>query len=211
MDNEIKDKLAKVKELVNRGATEGERAAAKKALEKLLKKYNLREDALNEIHLREYIFTYKNNLEVDLLGLLVQYFKYNNLFVDAYRTNQKVKNDKVVACKNIVIKCTYLQYVVLESSYEYFRRHMNKQYKLHCLPLINKCRKDKTKRKRRKELSDIFFSKYVIASNLVEKKYILTIDTSDLSKKEYNDNLMMSKVEGGNYKTQMHTSHSLTN
>ena len=38
MEIYIKDKIAKIYELVNRGATEGERAAAKNLLDKLMKK-----------------------------------------------------------------------------------------------------------------------------------------------------------------------------
>lgn len=41
MNQELKNKIAKIYELVNRGATDGERQAAKNQLDKLMKKYNL--------------------------------------------------------------------------------------------------------------------------------------------------------------------------
>lgn len=88
---------------------------------------------------------------------------------------------------------------------------MARQYKMHCLPEINKCRKDKTKKKRREQLSNIFFSNYVIASKLVNVEKIKKVDLSKLSDKEYSDWQKLNKVEGGNYKTQMHSSHQLTN
>ena len=41
MTNENKDKIAKIYQLVKRGATDGEKQAAEIALNKLLKKFNL--------------------------------------------------------------------------------------------------------------------------------------------------------------------------
>ena len=58
MTNETKDKIAKIYELVKRGATEGEKQAAEIALNKLLKKFNLTDEFLETINLREYEFKY---------------------------------------------------------------------------------------------------------------------------------------------------------
>jgi hypothetical protein len=46
MTNEIRAKIAKVYELVNNGATEGERAAAKAAMDRFIDKYKLTPDQL---------------------------------------------------------------------------------------------------------------------------------------------------------------------
>lgn len=211
MEQSLKDKIAKVYELVNRGATEGERAAAKVALDKLMCRYNISEEALSTIDVKTYRFKYSTRLDCHLLIALVEYFYDSSLLKNCYRSSLKKVGDKVLACRDLTINCNYLQFVVLYSSYEYFKRHMAKQYKIHCLPEINKCRKDKTKKKRRESLSQIFFSKYLIASNLVDKTKLEKVDLSKVSNKEYSDWCKLNKVEGGSYKTQVHSSNQLTN
>ena len=120
MTQEIKDKLAKVYELVNRGATEGERAAAKQALDKLMKKYNLSDEALTSIHLTKYQFKYSSNIE---FRILVQIFKMHTTYVHSHITrgvkclyNQLTYLDYVTAivCMNITegtVKCNGISLV----------------------------------------------------------------------------------------------------
>ena len=74
MTNENKDKITKIYELVKRGATEGEKQAAEIALNKLLKKFNLTDEFLATIHLREYEFKYATQLDLDLFQQLHLYF-----------------------------------------------------------------------------------------------------------------------------------------
>ena len=63
MTNENKDKIAKIYELVKRGATEGEKQAAELALNKLLKKYNLTDEFLETKRLLLKIAGHKDLME----------------------------------------------------------------------------------------------------------------------------------------------------
>ena len=54
MEQSIKEKITKIYELVNHGATEGERAAAKKALDRMMSKYSLDLNELDTIKEKEY-------------------------------------------------------------------------------------------------------------------------------------------------------------
>lgn len=73
MNNVIKDKISKVLELTNRGV-EGEKEAAKIALERLMKKYNVSDEELEKIHLKRYVFKYKTQLDINLFVQLISFF-----------------------------------------------------------------------------------------------------------------------------------------
>ena len=148
MTDEIKNKIAKVYELVKRGE-QGERQAAEKALDRLLKKYNLSAGEVAKIHLKMYKFKYTSDLDKMLLCQLLTYF-----FEGKYKKYTLYTGD----VREIGIEMEYLDYVQVECTYEYFKRHMNQQWREFALPLVKKKRTTKTKNKRRKELQDVFLA-----------------------------------------------------
>jgi hypothetical protein len=193
MNQEIKDKLAKIYELVNRGATEGERAAAKTALDKLMKKYNLSDEVLSSIHLNKYQFKYASNIEFKLLA---QIFKLHTTY-DISRITRGVK------C--LYNQLTYIEYVTANCMYEYYRRHAKVQWNKFCKPELAKCRKAKTKAIRRSELQEVFISNYIIASKLYQEQQLIEVDNSKLRKKQLVDGYHLRNVEGGVYNQQLHS------
>lgn len=201
MNDQIKDRIAKIYELVKRGATEGEKGAAKEALDRLMSKYNLSEDELEGIDKKPYSFKYSTKLELMLFSQLTGFFLDESLLDDAYRTSYDAKS--LSRCKHVVINLTYLDYVTLESSYEYFRRHMRAQWNKTCAPIIKRCRLSSTRKRKRQELQPVFFKRYIIASELVDKSDLMPIDLSNMSKAEAERLLAVRGVEGGRYNKQM--------
>ena len=67
MDNDIKIRLAKLKELAERGATEGERNAARKGMQRIIDKYNLTDINIDWDGLFKYRFKYKSKIEMYLI------------------------------------------------------------------------------------------------------------------------------------------------
>ncbi len=193
IDESLKDKIAKIYELVNRGGTDGEKAAAKKALDKILAKHNLDESFLNGIYLKPYTFKYATELETLLLALILTDFTTDG-FKNAVRTPWK---------KSITSKLLYSDFITAECMYQYFRRHMKKQWKIICLKELKKCRKSKTRNKRRTELQNSFFMHYIVKSNLVKEENLQKVDVKP--GKEMEDYLLLQKVEGGSYKKQVHS------
>lgn len=197
MNTEIKDKIAKVLELANRGI-EGEKDAAKLALDRLMKKYNLSDEDLAKIKLKRYFFKYKTNLDMMLFHQILSYF-----FVG--------KNFRIVrytgGTKQLATELEYLDWVTVDSAYEYFRRHAAEQFKKFCLPHIKRCRTTKTKNAKRAELQEAFFSKYVIASKIYHPEHIKNIDWSEMSNKEIEASnkraSILGDVVGGQYHTQV--------
>ncbi len=190
---EINDKLAKIYRLVQKGATEGERAAAKKALDRIMQKYNLDEKVLNDLDFKEYVFKYSKKIELRLLERIMFIMVPGSIDQSAIRTWSK----------EIVSKLQYLDWITIECAYEYFRRHMLKQWRKIVIPELKKCRKTKTRNKRRKKLATLFFGQYVIASKLYKEEEITKIDLSELSEKEISDRMKLQGVEGGNCNKQV--------
>lgn len=196
MKNENREKIAKIYELVQRGATDGEKKAAEIALNKLIKKFNISDEYLEKIKLKKYEFKYSTILDLKLFMQLHSYFFKGKDFKAERRT---------IGTKSIICSFEYLDYIVIMTAYEYFKRHMNKEFKKVCVPLINKCRSTKTKNKRRQELQGKFFSRYVIKSKIYHQEELTSLDYSKLSKKEIEDIERLMKIEGGNYHTQLNT------
>lgn len=197
MNTEIKDKIAKVLELANRGI-EGEKDAAKNALDRLMKKYNLSDEDLAKIKLTKYLFKYKTNLDMMMFQQILKYFFVGKNFrVVRYTSGQK----------SLAVELEYLDWVTIDSAYEYFRRHAADQFKQFCLPHIKRCRTTKTKNAKRDELQTAFFSKYVIASNIYHPEQIEQIDHSEMSNKEreisHKRAQILGDVQGGQFHTQV--------
>lgn len=207
MTNNTLSKLLKIQELIDRGVG-GEVDAAKNAFARLIKSHNLSEDDLNSINLTIREFKYSNSLERKLLFQIVKmviasevvYYKYDNL-------------------KQLGIKLNHLDFISVETCYEYFRRHMKAQYKIHVTE-VRKSRELELKkeygadiantrefrsdiRKFTKDLQTLFFSKYIIESKFYEESQITH------EKVKYNANALdymsSANVEGGNYHTQVTT------
>lgn len=195
MTDDVKNRIAKVYELVNRGV-DGEQAAARIALDKLMKKYNLDASDIEFITVKKYSFKYSNNMDLMLLSQLLNFF-LKGKEVNAYRHTDGIRE--------VRMPLEYIDFVLISSSYEYFRRHMKAQYKKLCANQVNRCRTTKTKNKRRAELQDIFFRKYVVASKIYHPEQIETVDTSKLSEKERKDRMRLAGIEGGQYSTQVTT------
>ena len=166
--NDYKDKIAKIYELVKNGATNGEKTAAQTALDKMLKKYNLNSDYIDTIRERNYEFKYATNLDLQLFMQLHEYFFKGKPFKAQRRTMSQ---------KRIIIALEYIDWITISCAFEYFKPHMNKEFRKICLPAVKKCRSAKTKNVRRKELQESFFGFYVVKSKIVTtanlKKLIL--------------------------------------
>ena len=191
MNDKIKEKIAKVYELVKRGVA-GEQKSAEKMLNKLLKKYNISKDDL--IDEKEYYFKYASNLDEWLLMQLVKYFFKEK--------NYKLYRIKNCGVKEIAIQMPYLDWVTLDSAYGYFKSHLNQQWRKHGLPVVNRCRTTKNKNKRREAMQNTFFSLYIIRSGiyLPEQK-----SSKSLTEEEIKRYSILYGVEGGKYNQQVTT------
>lgn len=197
MNTEIKDKISKVLELANRGV-EGEKKAAQKALDRLMKKYNLSDEDLAKIKVQRYYFKYKTELDKKLFCQLVEFF-FKNKGLQIYLNT--------INGRNLWLELEYLDWVTLDSAYEYFRRHAAAQFTEFCLPHVKRCRSNKTRNAKRAELQEAFFSKYVIASNIYHPEQITQIDFNGMSSKEWENfnrqSQMLGNVQGGQFHTQV--------
>lgn len=196
MTDELKAKIAKIYELVNRGATEGERAAAKHQLDKIMAKYNLNDSHLNDLTRNRYFLKYKTLLERLLIVTLVKYFMPGVYGLFQYRNWDGQK-----AVKELILDMEYIDFVTIECSYEYFRRHMGKEWKRLVAPELANFRKVRTRNARRKVLDDLFFQKYVIASKLIVEDHIKEVAIDD--PKELADHKLLDGIEGGQYNKQV--------
>lgn len=203
MEN-AKQKIAKIYELVKRGATDGEKAAAQRMLDKMLKKYKLEGIDLECIDHRQYTIKYNSQLELELLSRIVFVLMGNKqAHNSAYRQTNGVRH--------VVFTLTYIDYVTLSCSYEYFRKHMNDQWRTTCQPIIKKCRKTTTKNKKRKALQLAFKTEYFIKSKLVLPEEVKKVDLDSMSNKEYKDRVAVAGVKGGQYNRQVVTGNLIEN
>lgn len=196
MTEQLRQKLAKVYELVKRGATEGEREAAKMALDKMLDKYNVDEFELAGINKTRHAFKYTSQLEIQLFSrLLATMISDSEARSTLYRDLRKGKE--------LSLELTYLDYITMQAAYEYFRRHMKAQWVKLCAAELKRKRKPKTRNARREQLQDLFFTQYAIASKLIEEKHLMSVSWSDMSEQEKKDYMSLEDIEGGAYNRQM--------
>jgi hypothetical protein len=195
MTPEQHDKIQKVYELVKRGVS-GEKGAAQAALDRLMKKYNLSAEQIQNITFKEYRFKYAQNTELMLFGTLFKYF-FPDRQMKASRDTWDVRE--------IAIKLEYIDWVTLECAYEYFRKHMRGEYRRLVTPKLKRYRKPANKKRAREKLDKIFFSNYVIASKLYREGDLKQIDPFELSEKERRDREALEGVKGGEFNTQVTT------
>ena len=200
LNNELKEKLLKLQGLVDNGATEGEKSAAKKAVDRIIARYNIDASELECLAINRYVFKYSTELEVLLLGSIMRCFsdgtKLQGLRMTWDRETRK-------AVKQVVIHMSYINWVTIECAYEYFRKHMKQEWLRVCRPEIDRCRKSKTKKQKRQQLEDLFFQKYIIASKLYHEGEVKELDASTMSATEIENRLKLSSVKGGAYKSQL--------
>ena len=195
MNDKVKEKIAKVYELVKRGIA-GEQQSAEKMLKKLLEKYNIPEAELDSIGEKEYYFKYSSNLDEWLLIQLIKYFFKEK--------NYKLYRIKDSGVKEISIQMSYIDWVTLDSAYGYFKPHLNQQWRKHGLPVVNRCRTTKTKNKRREAMQETFFSLYITRSGIYRSSQT-TSNSKPLTEEEIKRLTMLYGVEGGKYNQQVTT------
>jgi hypothetical protein len=192
MNRELRNKLQKVYALVEQGATEGERQAARTQLEKMLKKYNISDDRLSCIEKDDYSFTYTSYNEIRLLqqiakvigGLDVTWYRYtSSRAMEAYMT--------------------YMEFITIQCAYEYFRRHMKQEWQSACAKILKRCRSVKTRNEKRKLLQISFLSEYLLLSNLYTESDLNTSVDSKLTQKQRDAMNLVNGVNGGTYNKQM--------
>lgn len=215
MSEELREKLAKVYALVEQGATEGERQAARHQLDKLLKKYNLEGLDLEGLDKKRFTFTYSTVMEQQLLLKILDYFLHP-LVPKLYRQ---------VGTRSMVCDLKTLDCIEIECCYAYFRRHMKAEWNRLCRSSISHLRSEKKRAQRRKELQGAFFSRYASASGLFRPNPVAKAgssadggeeaDSKSKNKKreptaqEIADYIALRDVEGGRYRKQVVTGHQL--
>lgn len=121
----ILEQIKKVKELAERGIG-GEKENAKILLDKLLKKYNISFNEVNNEEKDEYIFNYKTNFdEKILIQCLLKYSKSDDYLT--YKQENKIK-----------IKLTKLEWLDVEASYDFYKNLFSKEIDLLFTAFINK-------------------------------------------------------------------------
>jgi hypothetical protein len=185
MTNELRDRLEKIYALAIQGATEGERAAAKLALDRLMKRYNLSEDDVNNIDKKECVFVFRGMLELALLERIMAFF------IGGHKGSQRSRT-------RVYSKLVYLDWVTVDCAYEYFRRHMRSQYDKVLKKRLKRIRKKRSKEK----LMDLFFSRYIIASKLYKDGELQNV-TGESSAAIRERLAMEQNVEGGTYNRQL--------
>jgi hypothetical protein len=200
MNERLKETLANLHDLATCGATDGEKKAARKAMDRIINKYGLGDIDINDLRKKTYRFKYTTKLEMWLLPRLRMVLL--NWDGDVlYKTNHAVREGSYVAVREIKMELDEFDYITMECAYEYFRRHMKKQWKQLALPILKRCRKTTTRNKKREQLQVEFFNQYCIASKLFTQ--------GELKKKNITSKAEMERVrafrgvEGGEYKKQV--------
>lgn len=202
MTPELKSKLAKVYSLAKAG-TDGEKAAAQAALDRLLAKHNLEGINLESLEREWYSFKWSSKMEGALLVRIVKMFTEDADALNSLHATSRQSREAYVSLR-------YIDNVTVSCAYEYFKRHMKAQYRKIVLPQIKRCRTAKAAKKKREELNEMFYSAYLIKSCLVKDSELVLLDTSLMSQKELKARYQLKMtVEGGSYSTQVQTGNLL--
>ena len=202
------DRLSKIYALVERGATEGEKQAAKNIFNKLLIKHGLTEDDVTEIVKKDYAFTFANYAEEILLVHLSAYV-LNVWTCDVQRYAYRHEQRKVYI-KNL----TKLEYIQIVAMYEYFRQHMKAEYKLVVKATVDKAlrlrglikQNNKTYTnadvaRERKNTQGIFITKYLEASGILRTNP----NSERIKVSSMADSSTFESIKGGKYHEQLMT------
>lgn len=203
LTDNIRQRIAKVQELVARGGTEGEKTAARAALDRLVKTHNLSEDALVNIELAPRFFNYKWKPEQQLFWRIIRHVVGNESAADQIKSTDWCPDRPLVRGKYLRVLLNYADYVIASCAYEYFRRHMKAQWDKHTKTELSRCRKEKTRRQKRISLEPAFLNRYILASGLYHESDITRVEHKG---KEAEAHRRFRDVEGGQYKTQVERS-----
>lgn len=206
-DKRIQKRFENLRALADRGATEGERKAARKGMERLIAKYDLTDEHIHDTLKVQYFFKYASDLDWKLFCRLYSYFLETNEKI--YVRYEKWDGHRYVDCREIVVNLSRMDYITMDCAFGYFRPHMNKQWREIALPEINRHRKPKTKNQKRKLLQDKFFVRYCIASGLYREEELQNKEISNRA--ELEAILMFRNVEGGEFNQQVGTGLYLEN
>jgi len=190
MTNELRQKLAKIYALIERGATEGEKQAARAALDRIVEKHGIDADKIDDLTKREMQFTYVSIMEQQLLFILLEKFAPDHSQLERRQYGKKTMHTKI----------DYLQAVTVECAYEYFRRHMKTQWIINCAPLVSRCRTTKGANKRRAKLQGSFMATYFLRSGLIDESKITEEECR--SKEDRERARRVDGVQGGAYHKQ---------
>lgn len=210
-NTKVLDKLTKINELINRGATNGEKSAAKAAFAKLIEKYNISDEELKTFLPSDYVFKFSNRAEETLLYHISAYV------LDIWTKQLKLGWNGVQ--RNVTIKnLTKLQFIEITAMYEYFRRHMKSEYKKVVSDAVSEAKrlewsgyrigpKQKPIRvsKERWKAQTLFISKYLKISGIA--RWDPASETTSIS--SITDTSLLNTIEGGQYFQQINTDSRL--
>ncbi|WP_020403764.1 hypothetical protein [Gracilimonas tropica] len=202
--DQIQKRFASLIRLAERGATEGEKAAARKAMERLQMKYDFDSLNLDELLRSEYCFTWTSNIEIKLFIVLCKYFLNREDFIVEKR-NWREENGELYEARELAIKLDQMEYITIECAYEYFRRHMNSEWKRLIIPKLNRCRKARTRKAKKETLEPLFFEQYIIRSQLVNPEHLTELDPEEMSQQEIENRAAMTGMQGGAFNRQVGT------
>lgn len=201
-NDRIRKRFAALIRLAERGATEGEKAAARKAMERLQMKYDFDSLNLDELLRSEHCFTWTSNLEVRLFVSICRYFLDREDFMVEKR-NWRKEDGKYYEAREMAVKLDQFEFITIECAYEYFRQHMNAEWKRLIIPELNRCRKAKTRKAKKERLEPVFFEQYIIRSKLIDDKHIKELNPQDLSREEIETRKAITGMRGGEFKRQV--------
>ena len=193
IDDKIRDRIAKIRELATRGI-DGEKKAANIALDKLLKKYNINPAAVDVIINKQYFFKYSTELDIRLFLQLLEYFFKDRDFEVYKHTYGK---------REMSLRLEYLDYITISCAYEYFKRHMSQEWRKFSSDVIRKKRKPKTKNKLRSDLQEVFFPQYIIKSGIYHPEQRKETGIEDMSETQLEHYRRLMDIQGGQYHAQL--------
>lgn len=114
---DILEKLHKIKQLINRGATPGEKAAAKNLFDCLVDKYQISLEELEELKVKSYTWECKNKTEEELLIQIL-----SKVIKDQYM-------DLIQDDQNFGLELTYLQYIEVDLLFGLYKVELENEIK----------------------------------------------------------------------------------
>lgn len=212
---EIRAKLAKIAELAERGATEGERQAARAAMDRVMKAAGIDPEKMGDPRRQNYRFTYATELDKTLLHHIKE------ALLDEADAIQPLWRYRNAGKRFLEIQLSYSGYMTMLCAYDYFKADMRRKYNA---TLGKDFKKYRLTERQKKKARTFFITRYIILSGLEKPKKPApesgmpqdVLDALDKIKKgrqkpvkiDHDDEiaLMLTRgVEGGRYRTQLTT------
>jgi len=191
ISDQLREKLRRIAALAERGDTEGEREAARRAMDRVLKAAGIDPRKMGDPRKKVYRFKYGYERELCLLTSIKAFLASDEgRGADMYRGQYRKRE--------IAMLLTYEDYITIHCAYEYFRRHMKAQHREHIEPHLHRLDK------RHREIANNNFTvEYLNKSGLLDWKKVKQTKTRNGAE---TDAIRLSEqVEGGKYHRQMHT------